>query len=530
MALLLASLQAVGLGATFAAASPPAATTNPTTIAVGNGPNGIVSDGVNLWVANSSDTTVTKINPSTGAVLDTVDVGQQVVGIAYGAGSLWVLNGTAVGTGYSEGGVTPIDVTTDAVGTTVGIPKIQYGYLSAIGFAAGKVWAEQSGWIFTIDPTQNPMVATWPGSHYNFVNHQGSGGMYVESNGMATGGMTLVGRYLWLASFSRWHGWYNYLITTDPPTMGLYPSAPSNGAESAWGATSIGSNIWMTFPSNDSVQRVTSDAIAQTIQVGSYPTGITADGNKLWVANSRDNTVSEIDTSLNPPAVIRTSSALFNHPESIAVANGSLWVTNAGNGTVTRIGKPFDYSPRAPMNVTATNVAGSPGNVLISWDAPLWSTNPATITNYSVANAAGTYTCAPTTDLTCTITGVAEGTRSFWVTATNIAGTSAKAWASPLSVAYPPSAPRNVTATNVDGSPGSVVIAWSAPTSTHSGAITNYSVANAVGTFTCAPTTDLTCTITGVAAGNRFFWATATNIAGTSAKARAAVLVVPAGP
>jgi hypothetical protein len=49
-------------------------------VAVGNHPQGIAFDGSNIWVANDSDNTVTKVRASDGAVLGTFAVGVEPVG------------------------------------------------------------------------------------------------------------------------------------------------------------------------------------------------------------------------------------------------------------------------------------------------------------------------------------------------------------------------------------------------------------------------------------------------------------------
>ena len=169
-----------------------------------------------------------------------------------------------------------------------------------------------------------------------------------------------------------------------------------------------------------------------------------------------------------------------------------------------------------PRSVKAINVAGHPGQVTVSWAIPRLL-NAGDVLRYDVTNAAGTYSCW-TTGLSCTISGVNPGSRVFAVTATNAGGTSpSSAWA-PLDVVGPPTAPRTVSATNVSGHPGKVLISWTAPASNMGGSILHYDVANALGNYTCAPTTELSCTISGVAKGIRVFSVTATNVAGTSTK------------
>src|SRR5687768_7686129 len=84
------------LAAVFAATAAPAQTTNqaaPTsssTIAVGQGPEGVTSDGANVWVANQFSNTVTKLRVTDGAVVGTYAVGRRPVALAFDGASVWV--------------------------------------------------------------------------------------------------------------------------------------------------------------------------------------------------------------------------------------------------------------------------------------------------------------------------------------------------------------------------------------------------------------------------------------------------------
>jgi YVTN family beta-propeller protein len=59
------------------------------TIAVGRGPVGIAYGQGAVWVANSKDGTISRIDPATGNV-KTIKVGGSPVGIAVGGGLVWV--------------------------------------------------------------------------------------------------------------------------------------------------------------------------------------------------------------------------------------------------------------------------------------------------------------------------------------------------------------------------------------------------------------------------------------------------------
>jgi YVTN family beta-propeller protein len=61
-------------------------------IPVGTGPTGIAADHVAIWVANTLDGTISRIDPGTRAVTTTLPVGNGPVDVSLGYGSVWVAN------------------------------------------------------------------------------------------------------------------------------------------------------------------------------------------------------------------------------------------------------------------------------------------------------------------------------------------------------------------------------------------------------------------------------------------------------
>jgi DNA-binding beta-propeller fold protein YncE len=62
------------------------------TFAVGNLPQSVVFDGVNIWVTNFSSNTVTKLRASDGALLGNFATGQFPEGAAFDGANVWVVN------------------------------------------------------------------------------------------------------------------------------------------------------------------------------------------------------------------------------------------------------------------------------------------------------------------------------------------------------------------------------------------------------------------------------------------------------
>ena len=142
-----------GLDGTLSEISPQTNTTVKTIPGVGNGPAGVAVDGRYVWVANSNDGSVARVDSVTGKVRDVTSVGSGADGVAVGYGSIWVTN-------QSTGTVTRIDPSTGSV-----IEPIQAGSgAGAVTVGAGSVWVANSldGTVTRIDPVSNGVRAVIP--------------------------------------------------------------------------------------------------------------------------------------------------------------------------------------------------------------------------------------------------------------------------------------------------------------------------------------------------------------------------------
>ena len=170
--------------------------------------------------------------------------------------------------------------------------------------------------------------------------------------------------------------------------------------------------------------------------------------------------------------------------------------------------------PGAP---TLSSVVPANQSLTATWTAP--SNSGTSITSYTATATDGTTTkTCTTTSLSCEISTLVNGTEySVSVVATNAAGDSADS--SPLT-GTPRTVPTAPTLDSITPGDGSLVVAWSEPTSDGGSAITAYTISATDGTTTktCSWTTGtLECTISDLANGTAYtVTATATNAAGTS--------------
>src|SRR4029077_18323654 len=117
------------------------------TIQVGNGPSGITTGAGAVWVVNSLDATVSRIDPATDTVVQKIHAGGGPRGIVYAAGSVWVAN-------TGDGTITRIDPESGTRTKTLPVAATE------LAFGAGTLWASQraAGKGVRIDPKTGKQV------------------------------------------------------------------------------------------------------------------------------------------------------------------------------------------------------------------------------------------------------------------------------------------------------------------------------------------------------------------------------------
>jgi YVTN family beta-propeller protein len=75
--------------------------------------------------------------------------------------------------------------------------------------------------------------------------------------------------------------------------------------------------------------------LARAIPAGDGPDGIAVDGNRVWVSNSRGNSLVRIDTDTDEP--LGEPIPVGTNPDEVEARDGVVWVANTDDATVTRL-------------------------------------------------------------------------------------------------------------------------------------------------------------------------------------------------
>ncbi len=257
-----------------------------------------------LWISNSPKNTVTRIDPKSNKIVDTITTGKNPCsGLAIGFGSLWVPN-------CGEHNVVRLDLGTGKITATLPIPVADDE--GAIATGAGSVWVltDKKGTLARIDPDTNKIVAE----------------IYVPVGSFC---VLFAEDAVWITSTER-----NVLTRVDPQTN-LVVESIAVGKAPRFLAVGEGS-IWILNQTEGTVSRVDakSNKVTATIEVGvPGPGGDIAVGEgSVWVT-AIGFPISRIDPASNK--VVQQFTGVGG--DAIRVGMGSVWVTDLKNGKLMRV-------------------------------------------------------------------------------------------------------------------------------------------------------------------------------------------------
>ena len=120
-------------------------------VLLGRAPSGLAVGGGSVWVADSLEGTVRRIDPVRRRVISTIRVGRQPYALAFTAGSVWVTN-------TDDGTVSRIDPHTNKVVATIRVGRNPHG----IAAVSRSLWVANlgDGTVSRIDATSRRVVET----------------------------------------------------------------------------------------------------------------------------------------------------------------------------------------------------------------------------------------------------------------------------------------------------------------------------------------------------------------------------------
>lgn len=276
-----------------------------TSVAVGARPTGIAVGTGGVWVANSGDGTVARLDPVTGTNTGRpARVGTRPVAIAERSHTVFVANSG----GHS---ISRID---SLSGSPAGraIPLGRAPRAIAVGVGEPTIWvAAGDGTVTRIDSASGAIV-----------------GDPIRIAGTTRGIATARGE-AWVTSASGTVSRVDARrVVGRPVRVGRRP----RGIAVGYGV------VWVANEASNTVTRLSTHSgrvLGDPIRVGRAPAAIAVGLGYVWVANSGDGTV----TRLTAPDGRVTGRPLRvgRRPLGIRVGAGSVWVTNQGSGTVSRI-------------------------------------------------------------------------------------------------------------------------------------------------------------------------------------------------
>jgi streptogramin lyase len=288
---------------------------NPTLVATipVSTPRDVTAGFASIWVSNGPSRTVTRINPSTGAISATITVPDPASVLAVGAGSVWL-------TSYPGTSLTRIDPTTNTVSRTISLAP---GGLDPVGVTVfgGYVWVANhdgnpTGSVAKIDPKTMKVVDLIP------VGTDSTAGPTTIMSGAGS---------LWVNVPN-----ISAVVRINPSTDKTIATIPVKGACASMAAN--GHAVWVANLDDDGcpsgfagisrIDTATNVATAR-LNAGESTGAVALDGGTVWYGTTSSNFLGRIDAATN---TILGQLKLPGPPFASSTANGFVWITDSQDG------------------------------------------------------------------------------------------------------------------------------------------------------------------------------------------------------
>jgi peptide/nickel transport system substrate-binding protein len=293
---------------------------------VGALPDGVVEAEGSLWVVNTTDDEVTRIDAATLLPIDAISVGAGPTSLATGFGAVWVANN-------GDRTVSRINASTGDVVSTPTVGMAPYGIVTDDKW----VWVTNmlDGTLSRIDPLTDH-VDSFP-------------------LGRAPLGVTSAGGVIWVADYEA-----GDVVRVDPDTGDVIDRITVGN-----GPTSIaadGEHLWVVDADDGTLARVdpVSRAVKQKFELGGDPGALAVRDGVVWVAVASPPAMVRVD----PPSGAPTRFPLEGSPQSVWLAAGGPVITIRGvptahhGGTLRLVSRELNFpslpDPALDFDVTGT--------------------------------------------------------------------------------------------------------------------------------------------------------------------------------
>jgi YVTN family beta-propeller protein len=280
---------------------------------VGVDPDAITVGEGSVWVANTADQTVARIDVQTRKLIRTLPVGEYPSDLAVATSAVWVaLGGFRVSRIDLDQNAIDQDISVSPSGLDCPRPAVSLAYGRAALWLACTNYGDISAAIRidpltkTVVPLEDALVSSLPVAALFSDIAFGFGSAWISNSG----GNTVV--QIEAATLRKLR----------EVAVGKGPAAVAVGAGS----------VWVANADNDTVSRFGLEALVQStepvvvksIAVGDRPEDVAVGESAVWVVNAGDRTIQRIDPATDK--VVATIQ-LENRPMHVAVGGALLWVT-----------------------------------------------------------------------------------------------------------------------------------------------------------------------------------------------------------
>jgi peptide/nickel transport system substrate-binding protein len=280
-------------------------------VEVDKAPVGVAVGAGAIWVTNANDGTVSRVDGGKGSVVQTIPVGTNPNGIAVAGGTVWVAN-------HDDGTVSRISPGTNAV-----VQPIRVGTgPTAVVSGLGSVWVTNATdrTLSRIDAATGRVIAT------------------ITTNAVGRG-VAVGASSVWVSDESS-----SRVVRIDPVAndvagivnVGNGPSGLAFGHGALWVANSLDGTVSRIDP--------TSASVTDTVTIGGGPGGIAVGKDAVWVSAEFGGRIIKIDPGPGTPRVV-DSVRIDNRPKGVAVVDDGLWVAVQTSGRGHRGGRLVVFAP-----------------------------------------------------------------------------------------------------------------------------------------------------------------------------------------